>query len=66
MSNIKQRQPLLTPDEIAERLSVFDQDGRPHGKKILQYARERKIPSIRLSAKCIRFDWETVERALLR
>lgn len=56
MNEIKERPPLLTPDELAERLSIFDKDGNPHGKKVLQYAREGKLLPVRLSAKCIRFD----------
>jgi predicted site-specific integrase-resolvase len=66
MKNRQRREPLLTPAEIAARLQVLDKDGEPHGSKILQYAREGKIPSVRLSAKCIRFDWEAVERALIK
>ncbi len=56
MNESKERPPLLTPDELAERLSIFDKDGKPHGKKVLQYAREGKLLPVRLSAKCIRFD----------
>jgi hypothetical protein len=62
----QERKPLLPPDGLAERLSIFDKDGKPHGKKVLQYAREGKIPSVRLSSKCIRFDLDAVEAALLK
>ena len=48
---------LLTPAEMAQRLRV--------SKRTLQlWTREGRIPSVRISAKVIRYDPETVTSAL--
>ena len=48
---------LLTADEVAEKLRV-----RPD--TVRGWAREGKIPSIRLSHKVVRFDGDAVVQAL--
>ena len=50
---------LVTAEEVAERLRL-----RPD--TVRRWTREGRIPSIRLSAKVIRFDLDDVEAALRR
>lgn len=49
--------PLLTTTELAELLKV-------HGHTVRLWAKEGKIPSIKLSATNYRFDYEAVMEAL--
>ncbi|MCP4741224.1 MAG: helix-turn-helix domain-containing protein [Actinomycetales bacterium] len=49
------------PEEIAEFLDLRTPDGKPDRDAVLKYAREGKIPSFRLSNKCIRFFEDEVE-----
>ena len=48
---------LLTVEEVAERLRLTSET-------ILRWAREGKIPAIRISPKVLRFDWDAVYQAL--
>ena len=50
---------LLTVEEVAERLRLTSET-------ILRWAREGKIPAIRISPKVLRFDWDAVYQALTR
>ena len=54
----------IGPEEVAERLGILDDVGKPNRRRVLAYAREGVIPCVRLSGKCIRFYWSDVERAL--
>jgi excisionase family DNA binding protein len=48
---------LLTADQLAERLHL-----RP--RTVQAWARQGRIPTVRLSPKVVRFDWGTVLTAL--
>ena len=60
----KQKQTgAVGPEEVAEHLSLYLPDGRPHREKVLELARKGKIPCHRFSNKLIRFYLDEVEAA---
>jgi excisionase family DNA binding protein len=48
---------LLTANQLAERLQI-----RP--RTVQAWARKGRIPTVKLSAKVVRFDWEAVVASL--
>lgn len=59
MKNAPSSQQLLTAGELAARLGVAVSTVR-------RWAREHRIPSLRLSRKVVRYDIRAVENAALR
>ncbi len=55
----ERRQSLLTKDEVAQRLNITRR-----GVECLVAG--KKIPVIRLSHRCVRFDWARVKAAIDR
>ncbi len=51
------------PEEVAEFLNLRKPGGEPDRDAVLKYAREGKLPSFRLSNKCIRFFLDEVEES---
>lgn len=51
---------LLTPVEVAERLRVVDQQGRPNARWVIRHV----TPRVQLSARVIRY-WEADVEAFL-
>ena len=50
---------LMTAEELAEALAVSPDTVR-------EWARKQRIPAVHISAKVVRFDWQTVLRELAK
>lgn len=48
---------LMTPEELAVALGVSP-------RTIMVWARKELIPAVRITSRCIRFDWKSVLREL--
>ncbi len=63
MTSERQKSRAVGPEEVAEFLDLRTPGGAPDRNAVLKYAREGKLPSFRLSNKCIRFFLDEVEES---